>query len=43
MTALVTTETDRRADLYLYPDGDHFLWKLRPDESYDIDDADCAR
>jgi hypothetical protein len=36
-------ETDRRADLYLYPDAGHFVWKLRPDESYDIDDAECAR
>ena len=36
--------TGRVAGLYLYPSdtGGH-LWKLRPDEYYDIEDSECAR
>lgn len=36
-------ETDRVADLYVYPDGNRMVWKLRSDESYEIDDSECPR
>jgi len=36
--------TGRIASVYLYPtDSGGHLWKLTPDEHYDIEDSECAR
>jgi hypothetical protein len=35
--------TGRVAGVYLYPSETGHLWKLRPDEHYDIEDSECPR